>query len=137
MDLTDAIVQASKGMKAQGTRMKVISENIANADSTALKADGNPYERKIVTFKSELDKTSGQKTVAVDKITKDTQTDFTLKYEPSHPAADKEGYVKYPNVNPLIEMVDMKEAQRTYEANLGTIQISKQMISRTLDLLNN
>lgn len=137
MDLTDAISHAAKGMKAQGTRMRVISENIANADSTSSKPGGKPYNRKVVTFKNELDKTLGQKAVTVNKVTKDTKTDFVLKYEPAHPAADKDGYVQYPNVNPLIEMMDLKEAQRSYEANLGTIQVSKSMLSRTLDLLNN
>lgn len=137
MDLTDAITHAAKGMKAQGTRMRVISENIANADSTSQTPGGAPYRRKVITFKSEMDKAMGQKTVSVNKVEQDTKKDFVLKYEPSHPAADKDGYVQYPNVDPLIEMMDLKEAQRSYEANLGTIQVSKSMLMRTLDLLSN
>ena len=137
MDLTDAIAHAANGMKAQGTRMRVISENIANADSTAQTEDGKPYTRKTVTFKSELNKATHGKTIAVDKVIEDKDSNYVLKYEPSHPAANKEGYVEYPNVNPLIEMMDLKEAQRSYEANLGTIQVSKSMLNRTLDLLDN
>jgi len=135
MDLTDSIALAAKGMKAQGVRMRVISENLANADTTAETSKEDPYKRKIVTFKNELDRTLNQKVVEVGKITED-QSDFRLKYDPSHPSADEKGYVKYPNVNPLIEMMDLKEAQRSYEANLGTIQVSKAMVMRTLDLLS-
>lgn len=135
MDLTDSMAIAAKGMKAQGVRMKVISENLANADTTSETSEGDPYNRKIVTFKNELDKTMNEKVVTVGKVVED-KSNFTLKYEPSHPAADKKGYVKYPNVNPLVEMMDLKEAQRSYEANLGTIQVSKAMLMRTLDLLN-
>jgi len=135
MDITDSITQAAKGMKAQGTRMRVISENIANADTAATTKNGDPYKRKVVTFKNELDRKLGQETVQIDKVSQSTD-DFKMKYEPSNPAADTNGYVKYPNVNPIIEMMDMKEAQRSYEANLGTIQVSKSMIMRTLDLLN-
>lgn len=135
MDLLDAMAQAAKGMKAQGVRMRVISENLANANTTAQVKGQLPYQRKIVTFKSILDKTSGQREVAVDKVVAD-RSDFVLKYDPSHPAADKNGYIKMPNVNPLIEMMDMREAQRSYEANLGVIDMAKGMLMRTLDLLS-
>ena len=134
MDLLDAMTQAAKGMKAQGSRMKVISENIANADTSAKGPGQAPYQRKIVTFKNILDKASGLREVEVDRVTTD-KSDFVLKYDPSHPAADKNGYVKMPNVNPLIEMMDMREAQRSYEANLGVIDMAKGMLMRTLDLL--
>ncbi len=135
MDLLDAMAQAAKGMKAQGVRMRVISENLANADTAAQTQNGLPYQRKTVTFKNVLDKASGQREVAVDKITQD-RSDFILKYDPNHPAADKNGYIKMPNVNPLIEMMDMREAQRSYEANLGVIEMAKGMLMRTLDLLS-
>lgn len=134
MDLLDAMAQAAKGMKAQGVRMRIISENLANAD-TAPKGKGQaPYQRKVVTFKNILDKTIGQKVVEVDKIMPD-RSESVLKYDPSHPSADKNGYVKMPNVNTLLEMMDMREAQRSYEANLGVIDMAKGMLMRTLDLL--
>lgn len=134
MDLLDAMTQAAKGMKAQGVRMRVISENLANAETTAKEKGGAPYQRKVVTFKNVLDKTNGQKEVDVDRIMPD-KSDFVLKFDPNHPAADNNGYVKMPNVNPLIEMMDMREAQRSYEANLGVIDMAKSMLMRTLDLL--
>ena len=134
MDLMDSMAQAAKGMKAQGVRMRVISENLANAETAGKTKGDTPYQRKVVTFKNVLDKTNGQTEVQVDKIMAD-KSDFILKYDPSHPAADKNGYIKMPNVNPLIEMMDMREAQRSYEANLGVIDIAKGMLTRTLDLL--
>jgi len=135
MDLLDAMAQAAKGMKAQGVRMRVISENLANAKTTGTEEGEAPYQRKIVTFKNILDKTSGRRQVEVDKILPD-RSNFTMKYDPNHPAADKKGYVKMPNVNTLLEMMDMREAQRSYEANLGVIDIAKGMLMRTLDLLS-
>lgn len=135
MDLIDSMSQAAKGMKVQGVRMRVISENMANAETTATEKGGDPYQRKVVTFKNVLDKTNNQKEVEVDKISADN-ADFIMKYDPTHPSADANGYVKMPNVNPLVEMMDMREAQRSYEANLGVIDVSKQMISETLDQLS-
>ena len=135
MDLFDAMAQAAQGMKAQGVRMRVISENLANADTTGTEEGETPYQRKIVTFKNVLDRTSGRKQVEVNSIIPD-RSDFIMKYDPNHPAANKEGYVKMPNVNPLLEMMDMREAQRSYEANLGVIDIAKGMLMRTLDLLS-
>jgi flagellar basal-body rod protein FlgC len=135
MELLDAMTQAAKGIKAQGVRMRVISENMANSDATADTADQDPYRRKIVNFKSVLDKVTGQRTIEVDRIVPD-RSEFVLKHEPGHPAADKNGYVKTPNVNPMVEMMDMREAQRSYEANLGVIDIAKSMLMRTLDLLS-
>jgi flagellar basal-body rod protein FlgC len=114
--------------------MRVISENIANADSTGSAPGANPYRRKIPTFVSQLDRTLDAKTVALGKIAPDN-SDFRTKYEPSSPAADQNGYVKYPNVNPMVEMTDMREAQRSYEANLNIIGATRRMIQRTLDIL--
>jgi flagellar basal-body rod protein FlgC len=135
MDLMDAMSQAAKGMKAQGVRMRVISENLANADTTASTPGGTPYQRKSVSFKNILNKANHQKEVAVDKISTESGN-FILKHDPGNPAADKHGYIKTPNINPLVEMMDMREAQRSYEANLGVIDMAKGMLMRTLDLLS-
>ena len=125
---------ATSGLRAQAGRMRVISENIANADSTAQTAGGDPYRRKVPTFVNQLDRVLDAKTVSLGKIKPD-QSDFRTKYEPSNPAADANGYVKYPNVNPLVEMTDMRDAQRSYEANLNIISATRRMIQRTLDIL--
>jgi flagellar basal-body rod protein FlgC len=134
MDLVKAIKISASGMKAQGVRLRVISENLANANSLAETPGGDPYRRKLVSFKEVLDKSMGAETVAVNKIEFD-QSDFNKRYDPTHPAADKDGYVATPNVNSLIEMMDMREAQRSYSANLDMIDTSKRMIERTIDLL--
>jgi flagellar basal-body rod protein FlgC len=133
-DFSRSMGIATSGLRAQAGRMRVISENIANADSTAQTAGGNPYRRKVPTFTSQLDRVLDAKTVALGKIKPD-QSDFRTKYEPSNPAADANGYVKYPNVNPLVEMTDMRDAQRSYEANLNIISATRRMIQRTLDIL--
>lgn len=125
---------SAAGMKAQGTRLRVISENVANAGSTALDPNGEPYRRKLLTFGSQLDRELGVETVEVRRVTRDP-SDFGLRYEPSHPAADASGYVKTANVNALIEMADMREAQRSYEANLRVMQSARSMLQRTIELL--
>ncbi|WP_315738762.1 MULTISPECIES: flagellar basal body rod protein FlgC [unclassified Bradyrhizobium] len=125
---------ATSGLRAQAGRMRVISENIANADSTAAKSGGDPYRRKVPTFTSALDRALDAKVVALGKVVPD-QSSFRVKYDPSNPAADASGNVKYPNVNPLIEMTDMRDAQRSYEANLNIIGATRRMIQRTLDIL--
>jgi flagellar basal-body rod protein FlgC len=125
---------ATSGLRAQAGRMRVISENIANADSTAPTAGGDPYRRKVPTFTTALDRALDAQVVSLGKIRTD-QSDFRVKYEPSNPAADASGNVKYPNVNTLIEMTDMRDAQRSYEANLNIISATRRMIQRTLDIL--
>ncbi len=125
---------ATSGMKAQSERLRVIAENMANADSLAKTSGGQPYRRKTVTFRSELDRQSGVELVKVGRVSRD-RGELEKKYDPNHVAADAEGYVLMPNVNPLIETMDMKEAQRTYEANLNVISVSKDMMSKTLDLI--
>ncbi|MGA7806889.1 flagellar basal body rod protein FlgC [Bradyrhizobium sp.] len=125
---------ATSGLRAQAGRMRVISENIANADSTAATPGGDPYRRKIPTFSSTLDRALDAKVVALGRVAPD-QSAFHTRYEPSNPAADATGYVKYPNVNSLVEMTDMRDAQRSYEANLNIISATRQMIQRTLDIL--
>jgi flagellar basal-body rod protein FlgC len=133
-DFARSMSIATSGLRAQAGRMRVISENIANADSTSSAPGGDPYRRKIPTFTSQLDRALDAKTVGLGKIAPD-MSDFRSKYEPSNPGADKNGYVKYPNVNPLIEMTDMRAAQRSYEANLNIIGATRRMIQRTLDIL--
>jgi flagellar basal-body rod protein FlgC len=125
---------ATSGLRAQAGRMRVISENIANADSTAATAGGDPYRRKVPTFSSELDRTLDAQVVAMGKIKPD-KTAFRVKHEPGNPAADASGNVKYPNVNPLVEMTDMRDAQRSYEANLNIISATRRMVALTLNIL--
>ena len=136
MDLAASMQIASSGMRAQGTRLRIVSENIANANTVGAKPGEDPYRRKTMTFKNVLDNESGNHLVRVDRIYPD-KSDFKIEYDPTHPAANKDGYVKKPNVNSLIEMGDLREAQRSYEANLNVIEISKSMLSRTVDLLRN
>ena len=134
MDFIKTLAIAASGLKAQAGRMRIISENIANADSTAPSAGGDPYRRKVPTFTSELDRTMDVRLVELSG----TQTDssaFTVKYEPGNPAADTAGNVKYPNVNSVVEMADMREAQRSYEANINVVTATRRMIQRTLDIL--
>jgi flagellar basal-body rod protein FlgC len=125
---------ATSGLRAQAGRMRIISENIANADSTGSTAGGDPYRRKIPTFSSQLDRALDARLVALGKAQTD-QSAFRVKYDPSNPAADASGNVKYPNVNPMVEMADMRDAQRSYEANLNIISATRRMIQRTLDIL--
>jgi len=134
-DMYDSLVISAYGMRAQGERARIISENIANVDTAALTPNSEPYSRKVITFKNELDRNYDTKLVKVEDIADDRRKDFPLKYMPDHPGADADGYVKMPNVNLLIELNDMREAQRSYEANLGMIEQSRSMMSRTIDLL--
>lgn len=134
MDLLKSMMVAASGLKAQSGRMRIIAENIANADSTAKTPGGDPYRRKLPTFEESLDRSLGTQTVKLGRPVLDN-SDFQFKYMPGHPAADANGYVKLPNVNGLVEAMDMREAQRSYEANLNLIQASRRMISQTIDIL--
>ena len=134
MDLVKSLKISASGMKAQGTRLRVIAENIANADSLGDRPGAEPYRRKQVSFKNELDRSLGANLVKIGRIATDKGA-FGNEYNPAHPAADAKGYVLTPNVNTLIEMMDMREAQRSYEANLNMIESSKQMLLQTIDLL--
>jgi flagellar basal-body rod protein FlgC len=134
VDFIKTLTIAASGLRAQAGRMRIISENIANADSTPQSRGADPYRRKIPTFRSELDRTIDTQLVELGKVQTDRSA-FRLKYEPGHPAADATGNVKYPNVNPLIEMTDMREAQRSYEANINVISATRRMIQRTIDIL--
>lgn len=133
-DFLSSLKIAATGLHAQNARMRVIAENLANADSAGKTPTDQPYRRRIPTFKAVMDADAGGEVVKVGKIAFD-QTAFQERYEPGHPAADKNGYVKYPNVDPLIEAMDMREAQRTYEANLNVVTVTRQMLGRTLDIL--
>jgi flagellar basal-body rod protein FlgC len=133
-DFVRSMAIATSGLRAQAGRMRVISENVANADSTAAAAGGDPYRRKVPTFSSALDRALDAKVVTLGRIKPDNSA-FRVKYEPSNPAADANGNVKYPNVNSMIEMTDMRDAQRSYEANLNVIGATRRMIQRTLDIL--
>jgi flagellar basal-body rod protein FlgC len=134
MDLQKSMRVSAAGMAAQSTRMRVIAENIANADSLGETPGAEPYRRKTISFRNILDRQLGTQAVRASRISTD-KTSFTRRYEPAHPAADAEGYVLAPNVNNLIEAMDMRQAQRSYEANINVIETSKSMISRTIDIL--
>src|SRR6202162_5399775 len=133
-DFARSMSIATSGLRAQAGRMRVLSENIANADSTTQTAGGDPYRRKVPTFSSALDRTLDANTVKLGKIRPD-QWAFLVKHDPGNPAAYAAGNVKFPNVNALIEMTDMRDAQRSYEANLNIISATRRMIQRTLDIL--
>ncbi|MBL4690036.1 MAG: flagellar basal body rod protein FlgC [Rhodospirillales bacterium] len=133
-DIIKTMRISAAGMRARGNRLRVISQNLANANSLPQEPGQQPYRRQVITFKNVLDRSLGLKTVRTGKVQHD-RSDFNKRYEPSHPAADADGYVLTPNVNTLIEMTDMREAQRSYEANLNVIKISKGMLNQTIDLL--
>jgi flagellar basal-body rod protein FlgC len=134
VDIKDAMEISASGMKAQGTRLRLISENLANANSTSQTPGGEPYRRKVLTFGNVLDRTLNAQLVKVKSIGPD-RSDFELKFDPSHPAANADGYVMLPNVNGVIEMADMREAQRSYDANVSVIETSRAMIAKTLEIL--
>jgi len=134
MNLAKTMSLSAAGMRAQSERMRVIAENLANANSLAVKEGEDPYRRKVVSFKNELDRNLGANLVSVNKVVED-QSDFGMRYDPAHPAANQDGYVTMPNVNALVEMMDMKEAQRSYEANLKVIENAKSMLMQTIQIL--
>lgn len=134
-EILNAMKISAMGMRAQGTRIRVITENVANSNTTGQTPGSDPYRRQNITFKNELDRELGIRLVEVDDIGEDFEAEFPLKYIPDHPAANEEGYVKMPNVNSLIEAMDVREAQRSYEANLGMIEQARTMVQRTIDLL--
>ncbi len=125
---------AGTGLEAQATRLRIVSENIANARSTGDTPGADPYRRKTITFGSALDQATGADVVTVKKLGND-ESKFIEEFDPGNPAADAKGMVKMPNVNVLVEMADMREANRTYEANLQTVKQSRDLIASTLDLL--
>lgn len=134
MDLTSALQLSARGMQTQGTRLRVVAENLANADTTAGAPGGDPYRRKTVSFENRLDRALGTETVRVRAIDRD-RGEFGRRFDPGHPAADADGYVKTPNVNTFVEVMDMREAQRSYNANLSVMEVTRGMLSRAIDLL--
>jgi flagellar basal-body rod protein FlgC len=134
LDFLKSITIAASGLRAQAGRMRIISENIANADSTAPNSTTDPYRRKVPTFRSEIDRELGAQVVDLGRVAAD-QSAFRTKYQPGHPAADANGNVKYPNVNSLVEMTDMRDAQRSYEANVNVISATRRMLQRTIEIL--
>ncbi|MBU1176594.1 MAG: flagellar basal body rod protein FlgC [Alphaproteobacteria bacterium] len=133
-DFVKSLALAASGLNAQSARMRIIAENLANADSTGKTAGEDPYRRRIPTFESVFNRELEGSEVKVGRVTYDMSA-FEQRYEPGHPAADTNGYVLYPNVNSLIEAMDMREAQRTYEANLNVVTSTRQMIGQTIDIL--
>src|ERR1051325_6630154 len=134
MDFTTSLYIAAAGMRAQSGRMRIIAENLANADSTSASANGEPYRRRIATITTEFDNELNARMVRLGDPVPD-QSDFRLQYDPGNPAADKQGYTHLPNVNALVEMMDMRDAQRSYEANLQVMESARAMLARTVDLL--
>ena len=134
MDFIKSLGVAAVGLKAQMGRMRIIAENIANADSVAQSAGGDPYRRRIVTFNSVLDRNLGASVPQLGQVQTDS-SDFSVRHEPGNPAANAAGDVKYPNVNSLVEMTDLRDAQRSYEANLNVITATRRMVQKTLDII--
>jgi flagellar basal-body rod protein FlgC len=134
VDLGNALTISARGMTVQTSRLRVIAENLANQDSTGSVKGADPYRRKTITFENKLDRALGQNTVRVKEIGLD-KADPPLRYDPSNPAADDAGYVKLPNVNSFTEVMDMREAQRSYSANLSVMQVTRSMLTRTIEML--
>eukprot|EP01037_Dinobryon_pediforme_P012926 gene12926-13027_t len=134
MDLEKALRISASGMQAQTTRLRVIAENLANQDTTGGKPGADPYRRKTVTFDDQVDRASGTPLVRVKAIGTDKSA-FPQKYEPSHPAADAKGYINTPNVNSFVEVMDMREAQRSYSANLQVMQVTRGLLTRAIEIL--
>ncbi len=134
MDISKALDVSASGMDAQSMRLRVIAENLANQDTTGSTPGADPYRRKTITFGETVDRQTGQSEVSVKAIGQDKSA-FSTRYDPSHPAADASGYVKTPNVNSFVEIMDMKEAERSYSANLNVMQTTRAMMTRAIDLL--
>ncbi len=134
MDLDTALTVSAHGMSAQMTRLRVIAENLANQDTTGSTPGAQPYRRKTVTFANRLDRSLGADLVQVRRVGQD-QSDLPRRYDPSHPVADASGYVRTPNVNSFVEVMDMREAERSYSANVAAMQATRGMLTRTLELL--
>ena len=125
---------AASGMRAQGERLKVVSENVANASSTGNTEGGDPYRRKVISFEELVDRETGASMVGVSDVTRDS-ADFELRFDPAHPAADQDGFVKVSNVKTILELANMREASRSYQANLNMFETGRSMRSQLLDLL--
>ncbi|WP_026596016.1 flagellar basal body rod protein FlgC [Methyloferula stellata] len=135
MDPLEASIKiAGSGIEVQSSRLRVVAENMANANSTGRVPGSNPYRRKTITFDNELDRATGMELVKVREVGVDRAA-FRSEYDPGNPAADAKGVVKMPNVNMIMEMADMREANRSYEANLQVVKEARDLYTMTLDLL--
>ncbi len=134
MDIERALALSARGMDVQTARMRTIAENLANQDTTGSAPGVEPYRRKLITFENRIDRALGTETVRVKSIAPD-RGELPRRYDPSHPAADAAGYVRTPNVNSFVEVMDMREAQRSYSANLNVMEATRSMLTRTIDLL--
>ena len=134
MDIDKALTISARGMQVQTTRLRTIAENLANQDTTASTPQGEPYRRKLIAFENRVDRELGAETVRVKGITPD-KGDLPVRFDPSHPAADDKGYVRVPNVNSFVEVMDMREAQRAYNANLNVMEVTRSMLTRTIEML--
>lgn len=134
MDLDRALRISAAGMQAQSARLRVVAENLANRDSTGQTPGADPYRRKTITFRNRMDRELGTATVQVGHIGT-AAGDFPQRYDPSHPAADPRGYVRMPNVDSMMETMDMREAQRSYAANLQVLEVTRGMLTRTIEAL--
>ena len=134
MDIEKALALSARGMDVQTARLRTIAENLANQDTTGSAPGAEPYRRKLITFENRMDRALGAEAVRVKGIAPD-RSDLPRRYDPSHPAADAAGYVRIPNVNSFVEVMDMREAQRSYSANLNVMEATRSMLTRTIDLL--
>jgi len=134
--LTASLKVAGSGLNVQSERLRIVSENLANAQSTGQTPGSDPYRRKTISFAAEIDRTTGASMVEVADVGRD-DTAFPIEYQPGNEAANDAGYVKMPNVNVLVEMADMREANRSYQANLQVIKQARDLISMTIDLMRN
>jgi flagellar basal-body rod protein FlgC len=132
--LSQAMATSASGLRAQATRLRIVAENLANASSTAATPGGDPYQRKTVTFEQAVDKATGASLVVPGQVGTDPSP-FRTEYDPSHPAADAQGYYKMPNVSEAVETADMRESERSYEANLAALTQTRQLLAKTLDIL--
>lgn len=133
-DLTSSLTVSASGMDAQVARIRVIAENLANQNTTGATPGADAYRRRTISFQNHMNRAAGVETVSVKKVSPD-QSEQPLRYEPGNPAANKDGYVKAPNVNSFIELMDMRDAEHAYSANLNVASTTRSMLSRTLDLL--
>lgn len=134
MDIATALAVSAHGMDVQTARLRTIAENLANQDTTGSVPGAEPYRRKVITFENRMDRALGADAVRVKSITPDKSA-LPQRYDPSHPAADAAGYVRTPNVNSFVEIMDMREAQRSYSANLNVMEVTRTMLTRTIDML--
>lgn len=134
MDISKALSISARGMDVQGTRLRVIAENLANQDTTGSTPGADAYRRKVIEFENRVDRAAGTDMVRVKRVAPSTG-DLPLRFDPSHPAANAQGYVRVSNVNSFVEVMDMREAQRSYSANMNVLEASRSMLTRAIEML--